>query len=190
MSAAAEKDLEDVQNALTKYIERTTIIVVEDATVNAIDLNEFTADVTTVRGVEKFGIRLKTGINSDAGVLVLPAIGSHVLILKIDDDDYLLLSADVLDSFKINIGATSLTLNAQGLTFNKGSLGGVLIAPNLLTQLNLLNNAVNELLTSLSGLGSQAQTAFEIALANAATGINIMPKAQFNSQLIDNKITH
>lgn len=75
------------------------------------------------------GVKLQTDVAS--GVLLVPSVGSNVIIGQISDFDYCVLMFSGLDS----------------ITFLDGSYGGLVKVSDLVGKLNALENKVNQLIT-------------------------------------------
>ena len=120
----------------------------------------------------------------DDGMLMLPTVGSTVIVLYAkraiplvvmfsEVDKVLMISGNSVvsitnDNVKISNGSSSATIADQLIQFNDGSLGGLVKVKDLTTKLNNLEKAYNDLatkfnshthiLTLSSGTGTAAPT--------------------------------
>lgn len=183
--------IEEIQKGLTRYIEKVGAIVVEQATVTAVNANNYTADVLTIRNVKKSECRLRAIINGSQSVEVLPVIGTKVLLLKIDEDDYYVLASDLISSYKVKVGSSQFEITQAGISFNNGTQGGILKAPQLLTELAKLQVQVEAIMAMLVSVAAVAPlTPMEQALVLAAGSLQGLPKALFMPTLINTNVTH
>jgi hypothetical protein len=104
------------------------------------------------------------------GWLLVPAVGSTVIVLySTQNDPFIALYSDI-DSAYLQVGDSSIEiLNDGSITLNDGSFNGLVKVADLVTKLNNLENLVNDLvskfnshthiLTLTSGTGTAAPTA-------------------------------
>jgi hypothetical protein len=117
------------------------------------------------------GVRLRAVINNNAGqLLVTPEVGSYVLVMDLSGGDYrdlAVIAYSEISEVSIKIGNTTVCIDANGITFNGGQLGGLVKLQELKDNLNSLKQYVeaihNALPAAFNAIG--AGTA-----ANGATG--------------------
>jgi hypothetical protein len=80
------------------------------------------------------------------GLLIVPTIGSNVVIMtSIKNDNYVVQYSDI-DSYYLQVGDGSIEiLNDGSITLNDGSFGGLIKIIELVTKLNNIENLVNDL---------------------------------------------
>ena len=135
------------------------------------------------------GVQLQAGVCD--GWLLKPAIGSTVVIFySIQNDPFVGLYSDI-ESAYLQAGSGSLEiLSDRSITFNDGSLGGIVEAITLTQKLNNLENNVNQLISNFNshvhsgvttGPGSSGPTPSVVAGSLTPTTI---------SEISNSKITH
>lgn len=123
------------------------------ATVSTVDEAATTIDVLINDDLIIPDVRLRSNIDTDDGMYVIPAVDSFVLIGKIDGGvDYFLIKASVIDKVIIKIGAMTMLASEDGFVFNEGNNDGLVKIQKLTTKLNDLENQVNDILTALQGI--------------------------------------
>jgi hypothetical protein len=145
----------DLQQALINLntVHNNDVLYFFNATVNSVDLDNRVCDCTSIegRGANDYpNCRLMTEV--DDGILIIPTIGSSVTILLSHNTDPLIIGYSEVDQ----------------IIFRGGDLGGMVLVKSLLTKLNNLENAYNDLaakfnshthpITVTSGTGSSLAT--------------------------------
>ncbi|MDR3350355.1 MAG: hypothetical protein LBN98_01740 [Prevotellaceae bacterium] len=135
------------------------------------------------------GVRLRAVINDNAEqLLITPKIGSYVLVTDLSGGNYrnlAVISYSEVTAVNITIGSMKATINADGITFNDGTLGGLVKLQELKDNLDSLKEYVeaihNALPSALSaiGVGSAANggtgaTSYQGAMAGKAIQIKDM----------------
>ncbi|WP_295669517.1 hypothetical protein [uncultured Mucilaginibacter sp.] len=92
-----------------------------DATVTAIDTEAYTCDVLLDDEVEVFEVRLRAVVSSNQSIDVLPAVNASIVVGKIGEDDFILIAADVITSYRVTIGAMVLKVDATGFQLSNGT---------------------------------------------------------------------
>lgn len=84
------------------------------------------------------GIALRSiGDNETTGLIIVPEVGSHAVLAKIEgQDDYTILKTSRI---------TKVIINDANVIINEGKNGGVIIVNKLAAEINKLNDAVNTL---------------------------------------------
>ena len=107
-----------------------------DAQVTEVDDEAYTCSVL-IDGLELHDIRLRAVVSTNQSIDVLPKAGTAVLVGWLNDDDFYLLAADEIDSYRITTGDTQFKITADG----------VLIQKNDETLKSILNDLVTGLLS-------------------------------------------
>lgn len=85
------------------------------------------------------------------GLTLYPKVGSLVVVGLVDGSvSGVALLADELDTLELRIGKMSLSVSADGITINDGTLGGLVKVETLVSQLNTLQREVNSLKRAFS----------------------------------------
>jgi hypothetical protein len=104
-------------------------------------------------------VRLRAASIGNQSIDILPAIGSEVVIAKIAEDDYILIAADEITSYRVTVGTMVLTVMDTGFSITNGtnSLNDILsaiiaqmleiYAPKNIAGINAITPQINGLLT-------------------------------------------
>ena len=116
-------------------------------------------------------VRLRAVINSQTEqVLVTPKVGSYVLVVDLSGGnhrDLAVIACSEVSEINIKIGNTVATINAEGIVFNGGSLGGLVKLQELKDNLDSLKSYVEAMNGALPAAFSAVGAG---AAANGATG--------------------
>lgn len=97
------------------------------------------------------GVSLQGDQEGDNGFLLLPKVGSYVIVGLVDGQDTgAVLLTDELDALEVKIGDQSLTITAEGIIFNGGELGGLVNVEGLTSRLNAIEADINDLKQALT----------------------------------------
>jgi hypothetical protein len=66
-------------------------------------------------------VRLRACSIGNQSIDILPAMGSEVVIAKIAEDDYILIAADLITSYRVTVGSMILTVTADGFSITNGT---------------------------------------------------------------------
>lgn len=118
------------------------------ATVVSVNLDENTVDCEPIGGnaiTDMPAVQLMAEV--DDGFLLVPAVGSTVLVLfSKRQPPYVALYSE-LQSVQVTIGDRSLTIDAEKTIFNSGEFGGLIKIADLVDRLNNAENLINDLIT-------------------------------------------
>jgi hypothetical protein len=131
-----------------------------DGEVTAVDDADYFCDVAldTDANAVILNVRLRAASIGNQSVDVLPSVGSEVTIAKIAEDDYILIAADKIDSYRVTVGEMVLTVTSAGFSISNGtnSLKGILnaivtqmlaiYAPKDIAGINAITPQINGLL--------------------------------------------
>jgi len=131
-----------------------------DGEVVAVDSENYFCDVQldTDTAAVISSCRLRAASIGNESIDVLPAIGSEVVIAKIAEDDYLVLAADLITSYRVTVGSMVLTVTDTGFSITNGTnslkdiLSGfvtemlAIYAPKDIAGINNLQVMINSLL--------------------------------------------
>lgn len=91
-----------------------------DAVVTNVDATEYTCDVI-LDEVEVYEVRLRAIISDKKSIDVLPKQGTNIVVGKLADDDYILIAADEITSYKLSIGSMALEVDETGFKIGSGT---------------------------------------------------------------------
>lgn len=136
-------------------------------------------------------VRLKVESNNEKGFTIYPKVNSTVIYLLISPMDGLLLHADEIESIVFFQGDIVMELTGNTIKLNGDSLGGIVKAIELKTQLDKNISILSSLLNVINGTiiaepGGGSPSALQAALKAALTG-----KAPANlNNIQNNKVKH
>lgn len=117
------------------------------AQVKTVDEGATTMDVLINEDLLIYDVRLRSVIDTDDGLYVIPAVDSYVVIGKIDGGvDFILIQASKIDKILFKIGTTTGEFTSTGIKYNGGNKGGLI---NIVDQTTKLNQLVTEVQTQL-----------------------------------------
>ena len=142
-------DLRNIIRQLAKPDGETVALV---CTVTAVDKTARTIDATPINeGAPLLGVNLQANQAADFGLCIFPEVGSFVVVGFVADGAAgVVLLTEKIEAVEIVIGETSAAINADGIAFNGGSLGGLAIVGNLASRLNIIERDINTLKTLFS----------------------------------------
>lgn len=153
--------------------DRETVALV--AVVDSVDQKTRTVDCTPLNeGAPLLGVNLQANQQGIAGVVLWPKVGSFVVVGFIAEGAAgVVLLTDEIERAEITIGdasasitagtidmkvgQTTAQLTAKGVELNGGTLGGLVIAGDLTTRLNIIERDINSLKEVLAGWAPVAQ---------------------------------
>lgn len=140
---AAEKLVEAIKKA-----GKTTATLVTGKVI-AVDTELYTCDIEpTADAADIFDVRLRAAIINDNedGLILVPKIGSEVVVAKINTSQFIMIASTELELLKIQIGVQKMVLDKNGFVFNDGNLEGMVKINELVDKLNKIENKVNSLI--------------------------------------------
>jgi hypothetical protein len=138
-------------------------------------------------------VRLRAVINNNAEqILVTPKVGSYVLVADLSGGNYrdlAVIAHSEVDAVNITAGTTKVDINAGGVTFNGGELGGLVKLQELKDNLDSLKQYVEAINTALptafnaigastAANGATGATSYQGAMAGQAIQIKDMEDAK------------
>lgn len=132
-----------ISDALGKAIDyRTRGKQVTEGIVTAVDMSDFTCSVKCSDNLFT-GVPLSVLVSTQGSILIKPEIDSHCLILFRDGSIQRpqLLMVDQIDK---------LYVTCNEIIINGGGDGGIVLANNLVTRMNLIENAYNDLVSKFN----------------------------------------
>lgn len=100
-------------------------------------------------GVEVYDVRLLPIVGENYGIIKIPAVGSYVLCIKIENtDEWKVESASKYDKLLITIGEQKIEIT-ESITINNGDNGGLVISDAIVKKLNAIEDKVNDLISKL-----------------------------------------
>jgi hypothetical protein len=119
-----------IRDGLKRIAAERGPIMLFDGEVIAVDETDYFCDVQS--DIDPTAVyqqvRLRAASIGNQSIDILPAIGSEVVIAKIAEDDYILIAADEISSYRVTVGDMVLTVTDAGFSISNGttSLKGIL----------------------------------------------------------------
>lgn len=140
---------------------------------------------------EYFGVRLKSVVGKENGVLLTPVLGAEVLCIAegLSKEQFVAVAFSELEKLEWKIGETTLVASKDGLVLNGGKLGGLIKIEELVKNLEKLTARVDAIYDGLAGLVGDAPQAGSMGLAAGLKAI-VSPPAEDFSGIENDKIKH
>jgi len=128
----------NIKEAIHRLVDEKLAIQVQLAKVVSVDETAMTCDAT-IDNLEVFDIRLRSVIDSqDKGVLVVPKLGSYVLVGLIDNK--------IESAFVCGFGEVDkVRIMCDDIEFNGGEFGGLVKSQEVANEVNELKDEINAL---------------------------------------------
>lgn len=189
----------DTREALKDFVKGILKDPCLTCIVKSVDENKRTITVYSERDkVEYFDVRLMALADEEAGkgILVLPKVGSEVIIGMIDGVDtmYFVAGYSEVDSVEFTIGNMKLKMDSSGFVFNDGTNQGVVNVIALTAKLNTLESAYNGLVAAFNAFVAAYVSHFHVPggpppLVPAVPYTVVVPVTSKN-QIEDTKVKH
>lgn len=155
--------MDNIREVIKKLAKPDGETVALICTVDEVDKKARTVDCSPINeSAPLLGVNLQANQGSDFGVCLFPEVGSFVVVGFVADGAAgVVLLCDKIESAEIVIGDTSALISGDGLnvkvadtsvkldksavTFNGGTLGGLVKVVELTQRLNLIENDINAL---------------------------------------------
>ncbi|MBD5230329.1 MAG: hypothetical protein HDS69_09920 [Bacteroidales bacterium] len=155
--------MQNLRNIIRQLAQPDGETVALVCTVDAVDKSTRTIDCSPINeSAPLLGVNLQANQGADFGLCLFPEIGSFVVVGFIADGSAgVVLLTEKIESAEIVIADTSAVMDANGVhietgdisahldknavTFNGGSLGGLVKVEDLTKRLNLIENDINNL---------------------------------------------
>jgi hypothetical protein len=151
-----------------------------------------------------YDVRLSSVLDSEQGLCVFPKLHSIVIVVLLDEASAYVSLVNEVKKIELKIGDTYISviegkilINCnvnEGIVFNGGNLGGMVVVGNLVTAYNDLVTIVNQLISKFNTHTHQVATTGtatqQTGLAAVTTGIQTTTASTTNSSALANsKIT-
>lgn len=116
------------------------------ANVSSVNEQDFTCDCVTDDDMEVPGVLYKSVSGGEVDVVLQPSINSRCYIGRISDsDEWIMIKTGSIDKIYIKVGTTLLSITDDGIILNGGELGGLVKRDGIKSQMNKLENELNDL---------------------------------------------
>lgn len=137
---------------LIGQLSGTTTPVLKACIVTAVDRTSRSIDCEPLdESAPILGCSLQGDQEGEEGFLLLPKVGSYVIVGLVDGQDTgAVLLTDTLEALELKIGDKTLHFTSEGIVFNGGDLGGLIKVEELTTKLNTIERDINSLKQAIS----------------------------------------
>jgi hypothetical protein len=166
---------QQIEKAIRAASKKAIPVMVTEGIVDDVNKNARTCNVNREDLSDLTEVRLNAILEAGENVLtIFPRKGSKVLCIIIENDptDAYVLAANEIEEISGQIGEMTFKWNADGFEFNGGSLGGMVDAGELKTQLEKLTARVDGIIDAINnGIpvaqdgGAALQTSIKASLA-------------------------
>lgn len=175
--------------------------------VDAVDKDARACDCSPLdEGAPLLGVNLQADQSGDVGFVLLPTVGSYVVVAFMSDSTAVVVLTTQIDKALVTIGSseiaitdgdvdidingTTMKMNADGIVFNGGNNNGLVKIGDLVGRLNAIEQDINNLKTVFASWVTVPQDGGAALKAASAvwSGKRITPTKQ--TDIEDTKITH
>lgn len=114
------KNIEKARIAFADFASKYGPQVAFEGKVIEVDKENYTVDVEIESEVVFFECRLRAIVSENNSIDVLPVVGANVILLRLEDDDYYVISCDKIEEYKIVTGSSSFKMNTDGFSISTG----------------------------------------------------------------------
>jgi len=126
-----------IRDGLKRIASEHGPVMLLDGEVVAVDDTDYFIDVALDTDADAVisNVRLRACSIGNQSIDILPAVGSEVVIAKIAEDDYILIAADEITSYRVTVGNNVLTVTNAGFSITNGTNNLKGILNSLVTQM-------------------------------------------------------
>ncbi len=130
---------DDIKEQLGKFAAERGPSTIINATVVYVDETNSSVTVKLDSGLELDDVRLRSVIKAGNKVVLLPAVGTNILIGKIEgSDDYVVIAVEEIDKIVYIVGTVKFEVDANGILIQKGTETFKKIVDDLIAQIKLI----------------------------------------------------
>lgn len=144
--------MSDLRNIIRQLAQPDGETIALICTVDSVDKAARTIDCSPINeGAPLLGVNLQANQGADFGLCLFPEVGSYVVVGFVADGAAgVVLLTEKIESADIVIGGTSVKIDNTAVSFNGGSLGGLVKVQELADRLNNIENDINALKSAMS----------------------------------------
>lgn len=144
--------MQNIRNIIRQLAQPDGETIALVCTVDSVNKKARTIDCTPINeSAPLLGVNLQANQGADYGVCLFPKEKSYVVVGFIADGAAgMVLLTEEIESAEIVIGESSAVMNADGITFNGGTFGGLVKVEDLTKRLNIIEKDINKLKTVFS----------------------------------------
>lgn len=160
-------------------------------TVDSVNESARTCDITVISDKGESIISDVTLMSEiDDGILILPAIGSTVVIASSEKINYFVCLFSELQKILYIVGGSAINIVDGLIQINDGSCGGLVKVIELTQKINSLENLVNSILTTLTTTVIPLAPSGTYPFAPLYSSISTIAPITQRSDIENNLITH
>ena len=171
--------MSDLSNAIESHVNRILSkqkLYSSICKVISVDDSKRTCELEPVNGDAERTGRLQTSLELTEGIYVKPEVNSYVQLTWINNITGIITQFSEIDEIDITIGNSSLNIIDGQVTFNGGSLGGLVVPSLIRDRLNLIEQDINSLKTAFS--------TWVVAPTDGGAALKAITATWYGSQLI------
>jgi hypothetical protein len=169
--------------ALKEVARRNEELYLKLCTVDSVDETERTIACTPIDdGAQLISVDLQALQEKTAGLLIVPKVGSEVLIGYLDKDNAAVLLYTEIDKIILDIENT--------VVVNGGENGGLCITPELKTQLKKLSKRVDGIIDAITNAIPTPQDGGAGLKTTMVAALNLLIDKEDFSKIENDKIKH
>ena len=156
---------QEIREKLGAALKRPSVTVL--AEVKGVNQSDRTCDIDN-DGVMIFGVRLQSITKGNAGIFIIPKVGSQALCVQIEEtDQFMLIHASEVESIELTIGENTFEMDSNGFVFNGGTIGSV---------------KADKMVEWMMKVYADLQTLHALLLSTPVAGNGAILNVQFNPQ--------
>jgi len=135
-----------IEEAIRKVSRDKCTMSTALGTIKSVDRDKLHCTVSRDGMPDLIEVRLKPSMLKDgSSIMIWPRVGAPVLVGFIENSpvDSFIVSVDEVDEVSLMIDKTSVKITAEGIIFNEGKLGGLVILPELKAQLEIMTKRID-----------------------------------------------
>lgn len=140
------KDSERLKQALIDLMPTSTAFIT--AEVKSVDETKMICVCVDALGNERISVRLRANIDQPNGFVLLPKVGSSVVLGVIDSKQFFVAMTSDVD--KVLLDTDRVVIDQDTIVFDQGKNGGLTITPELVKQLTKSSARVDGIIDAIN----------------------------------------
>lgn len=158
------------------------------ATVKSVDSQKRVCEAVPIDGTATlFDVKMQANESQTNGFLVIPKVGSKVIVTFMNQTSAFLSLCAEIDSFEVILGEKSIKLTSDGLVLNGGNNGGLIVIEMLIKELGKLQaytQAIGNAIIGTSIVQGDGGATLKTTVTNALTSKTV---GNFSSSNMENQ---
>jgi hypothetical protein len=184
----------NIAQAIKMAAQRGEQMYLKLCTVDLVDALSGTVDCSPVDGgAQLLGVRLGAAMGA-AGILVLPAVGSEIIVGFLDRNNAVALVYSEVETLEVATGTedaySAVVMDKESIVFNEGENGGMCITPELKTQLDKMSARIDGIIDAINNAAFVAQDGGAMLQTNIKTALAGLTDVESFENIENDKIKH